>query len=157
MSGNHNHIKVSGKNLGITIVLNSVITIAQLIGGFLSGSLALISDATHNFTDVISLILSYVANKITVSRPQTTRYTFGFKRAEIMAAFINAVTLIIIAIVLGIEAVSRLQSPQIIESNLVIWMAVLGILVNGFSVLLLEKDAKNNLNMRSAYIHLLTD
>ncbi len=159
MSGhhNHNHLKVSGKNLAITIALNSIITIAQLIGGFLSGSLALISDATHNFTDVLSLILSYVANKLTVSRAQTTRYTFGYKRAEIMAAFINAMTLIIIAVILAIEAFSRLQNPQIIASNIVIWMAVLGIAVNGFSVLLLKQDAKNNLNMRSAYIHLLTD
>lgn len=157
MGHNHNHLKVSGKNLAITIVLNSIITIAQLIGGFISGSLALISDATHNFTDVLSLILSYVANKLTVSKAQTKKYTFGYKRAEILAAFINALTLIIIAVILAFEAIERLQSPQIIGSDLVIWMAVLGILVNGFSVLLLKQDAKNNLNMRSAYIHLLTD
>ena len=156
-SHEHHHLKVSGKNLGITIILNSVITIAQLIGGYLSGSLALISDAAHNFTDVLSLLLSYFANKLTISRAQTRKYTFGYKRAEIMAAFINAVSLIIIAVVLGIEAIARLQSPQIIGSNLVIWMAFLGIIVNGFSVLLLKHDAKNNLNMRSAYLHLLTD
>lgn len=160
MSGHHehhHHLKVSGKNLAITIGLNSLITIAQLIGGIVSGSLALISDATHNFTDVLSLLLSYIANKLTVTRAQTTKYTFGYKRAEIMAAFLNAVTLIIIAIILGIEAIARLQAPQEIGSDLVIWMAILGIAVNGFSVLLLKQDAQNNLNMRSAYLHLLTD
>lgn len=157
--GSHeqHHLKVSGKNLGITIALNSIITIAQLVGGFISGSLALISDATHNFTDVLSLILSYIANKLSVNRAQTKNYTFGYKRAEIMAAFVNALTLIIIAVILAVEAVERLQNPQIIGSDLVIWMAVLGIVVNGFSVLLLKQDSKSNLNIRSAYIHLLTD
>ncbi len=153
----HNHSTLSGKNLLLSIILNIVITVAQLIGGFISGSLALISDAVHNFSDVISLIISYIANLLTNKNKQTIHQTFGYKRAEIIAAFINASSLIIIAIILGIEAFKRFKTPKEIDSDLVIWLATLGIAVNGFSVLLLKKDAKNNLNMKSAYIHLLTD
>ena len=153
----HNHPTLSGKNLLISILLNIIITVAQLIGGFISGSLALISDAVHNFSDVISLIISYLANLLTTKKKQTLQYTFGYKRAEIIAAFINASSLIIIAIILGIEAIKRFRDIKEIDSNLVIWLAILGIAVNGFSVLLLKKDAKNNLNMKTAYLHLLTD
>jgi len=159
MSNNHshNHSQLSGKNLLLSIVLNIIITVAQLIGGFISGSLALISDAVHNFSDVISLIISYIANLLTNRKKQTLQQTFGYKRAEIIAAFINAASLIIIAVILGIEAFKRFNNLKIIDSNLVIWLAILGIAVNGFSVLLLKKDTKNNLNMKTAYLHLLTD
>ena len=153
----HNHSTLSGKNLLLSIILNSVITVAQLIGGFISGSLALISDAVHNFSDVISLIISYIANLLTNKKKQTLQQTFGYKRAEIIAAFINASSLIVIAIFLGIEAIKRFNNPKEIDSTLVIWLAVLGVAVNGFSVLLLKKDAKKNLNMKTAYLHLLTD
>lgn len=154
---NHHHPVLSGKKLLISILLNVVITIAQLIGGFISGSLSLISDAVHNFSDVISLIISYIANLLTIKKKQTLRYTFGYKRAEIIAAFINAVSLIVVAIFLGIEAIKRFNEPQEIASNVVIGLALLGIAVNGFSVLLVKNDAKHNLNMKSAYLHLLTD
>jgi len=153
----HNHPTLSGKNLLISIVLNIVITVAQLIGGFISGSLALISDAVHNFSDVISLVISYVANILVNRKKQTRLSTFGYKRAEIIAAFINAMSLVVIAIFLGIEAFERFNNPTEINSELVIWLAVLGILANGFSVLLLKNDAKDNINMKSAYLHLLSD
>ncbi|RXP64399.1 cation transporter [Lutibacter sp. HS1-25] len=153
----HNHLSISGKNLLISIVLNVLITVAQLIGGILSGSLALISDAVHNFSDVISLIISYGANLLSNSKKQTKQYTFGYKRAEIIAAFINAASLIAIAIFLAIEAVKRFNTPHDIEAGIVIWLALLGILANGFSVLLLKNDANHNLNMKTAYLHLLTD
>ncbi|MEN8124736.1 MAG: cation diffusion facilitator family transporter [Bacteroidota bacterium] len=153
----HSSKSLSGKKLFISILLNIVITIAQVIGGFISGSLALISDAVHNLSDVISLIISYVANHLTTKKKQTLHQTFGFKRAEIIAAFINSATLIVIAFFLGFEAIKRIQQPQEIESNLVIFLALLGILANGFSVLLLKKDADHNLNMKSAYLHLMSD
>lgn len=157
MSHNHSHNTLSGKNLLLSILLNIVITTAQVIGGFISGSLALISDAVHNFSDVISLVISYVANLLTHKKKQTKQYTFGYKRAEIIAAFINAASLIVIAVFLGIEAFKRFSTPKTIDSNLVIWLAILGIVANGFSVLLLKNDAKHNLNMKSAYVHLLSD
>ncbi|CDF81264.1 cation efflux system protein CzcD [Formosa agariphila KMM 3901] len=140
----------------ISILLNVLITVSQAIGGLVSGSLSLLSDALHNFTDVISLIVSYVANRLSKQKANKGR-TFGYKRAEILAAFINASTLIIIAVLLIIEAFKRFKNPEPIESNLVIWLSILGILANGFSVLLLKSDSQSNLNMRSAYLHLFTD
>jgi len=154
---NHSHHKLSGRNLLISIFLNILITTAQIIGGIVSGSLALISDAVHNLSDVISLVISYIANLLTNKKKQTLEKTFGYKRAEIIAAFINAATLIVIAVFLGIEAIKRFNNPQVINSELVIWLALLGIAFNGFSVLLLRKDAAHNMNMRSAYLHLLSD
>jgi len=152
----HNHAPLKGRNLFISILLNIVITVAQVIGGLVSGSLALLSDALHNFSDVLSLLISYVANILSRKKASTNK-TFGYKRAEIIAAFINASTLIIVAVLLIIEAIKRFQNPQEIESDLVIWLSLLGIAVNGFSVLLLKKDADKNMNMKSAYLHLLTD
>jgi cobalt-zinc-cadmium efflux system protein len=133
-----------------------LITAAQVVGGLVSGSLALLSDALHNFSDVLSLIVSYIASKLSKQKASINR-TFGYKRAEILAAFINASTLVIVAIILIIEAIKRFNNPETIESNLVIWLSMIAIIGNGFSVLLLKKDAKNNINMRSAYLHLLTD
>lgn len=151
----HKH-NVTGRNLILSIFLNVIISIAQLVGGLVSGSLALISDALHNFSDVLSLIFSFVAHKLS-RRKASVSQTFGFKRAEILAAFINASTLIIVAFILIYHAVLKLFNPEPIDSILVIWLALLGILVNGFSVLLLRKDASHNLNMKSAYLHLFTD
>jgi cobalt-zinc-cadmium efflux system protein len=151
----HKH-EVKGTNLLISIVLNVVITIAQIVGGIVSGSLALISDALHNFSDVLSLVFSLVAHKLS-RRKATINQTFGLKRSELLAAFVNAATLIIVAFILIYGAIERFFKPQEIESNLVIWLALLGILVNGFSVILLKKDADHNLNMKSAYLHLFTD
>ena len=152
----HNHSDLKGRNLVISIFLNILITVAQVIGGLISGSLSLLSDALHNFTDVLSLIVSYIAN-ILSKKSASLHRTFGYKRAEILAAFINASTLVIVAILLIIEAIKRFKNPIEIESNIVIWLSILGILANGLSVLLLKKDADRNMNMRSAYLHLLTD
>jgi cobalt-zinc-cadmium efflux system protein len=153
---NHDHSDLKGKKLLFTIGLNIVITLAQAVGGMLSGSLALLSDALHNLTDVISLIISYVANLFTKKEASETR-TFGYKRAEIIAAFVNSAFLLIIAIYLIYEAIIRFYNPQEIESNVVIWLALLAIFANGFSVLLLKSEAKENMNMLSAYLHLFTD
>lgn len=155
-SHSHGHNDLKGRNLLISIFLNIVITISQVIGGLISGSLALLSDALHNFSDVLSLVVSYVANKLSKKQASIHR-TFGYKRAEILAAFINASTLIIVAVLLIIEAVKRFQNPEEIKTGLVIWLSLLGIIANGLSVLLLKKDSKSNMNMRSAYLHLLTD
>ncbi|MBW2961569.1 cation diffusion facilitator family transporter [Mesonia aestuariivivens] len=152
----HTHQPVKGKNLWFSILLNIGITIAQIVGGLLSGSLSLLSDALHNFSDVISLIISYIANKI-AGKEASFNKTFGYKRAEIIAAFVNALSLIVIAIILIKEAIFRFFDPQPIQSNMVIWLAILAIAGNGLSVLLMKKDSKTNMNMRSAYLHLLTD
>lgn len=151
----HKH-EVKAKNLVYSILLNLLITIVQIVGGILSGSLALISDALHNFSDVLSLVFSLVAHKLS-KRKASLDQTFGLKRAELIAAFVNAATLIIVALILIYGAIERFVYPHEIKSNLVIWLATLGILGNGLSVILLKKDADHNLNMKSAYLHLLTD
>jgi cobalt-zinc-cadmium efflux system protein len=156
---NHSHIhkhEVKGKNLVFSILLNLVITIAQIIGGVVSGSFALISDALHNFSDVLSLLFSLFANKLS-RRKASLDQTFGYKRAELIAAFVNAITLIVVAFILIYEAILRFFHPEPIQSTIVIWLALLGIVVNGGSVLLIKKDSEHNLNMKSAYLHLLTD
>ncbi len=159
MSHNHVHIhkhEVKGKNLFISILLNVVITLAQIIGGIISGSLALLSDALHNFTDVLSLVISYIAHKLSRKKASFNQ-TFGLKRSELIAAFVNALSLVVIAIYLVYEAVLRFFEPQTIKPDIVIWLSIIGIVANGLSVLLLKKDASHNLNMKSAYLHLLTD
>jgi cobalt-zinc-cadmium efflux system protein len=157
MEHNHSHKhEVQGKNLVYSILLNLLITVAQVVGGIISGSLALLSDALHNFSDVLSLVFSLIAHKLS-RRKASINNTFGFKRAELIAAFVNAATLIIVAFFLVYGAIVRLFTPHSIEAGLVICMALLGIVVNGLSVLLLQKDAEHNINMKSAYLHLLTD
>lgn len=154
---NHSHnIDDMGKKFTITILLNILITISQLIGGLLSNSMALLSDALHNFSDVISLVISYIANKLSKKKYNKDK-TFGYRRSEIIAAFINSSTLIIIAIFLGKEAISRFTQSVKIDSNIVIWMALLSIIVNFISVIILKAGAKDNMNMKSAYLHLLSD
>jgi len=153
---NHSHSDLKGKKLLFSIVLNIGITVAQVIGGLVSGSLALLSDALHNFSDVISLFISYIADVFSKKEASFNR-TFGYKRAEIVAAFVNSATLIIVAFYLIYEAVERFLDPKEIESGIVIWLAIVAIIGNGLSVLLLRKDANENMNMRSAYLHLFTD
>ncbi len=154
-SHDHNH-DTKGKKLIISIFLNVLITVSQVIGGIISGSLALLSDALHNFSDVLSLLISYIADKL-AKRKASVYKTFGYKRAEIIAAFINSSTLLIVAVYLIIESVERFITPQEIESNLVIWLSAIAIVANGLSVLLLKKEADSNMNLRSAYLHLITD
>ena len=159
MSRNHSHKykeETSGKNLFITMTLNFIITIAEVIGGILSGSLSLISDAMHNFSDGIAIIITYIAMRLS-RRPRTTKYTFGLKRAEIIAAIVNASTLIVISFFLIREAIERFSNPSSITGSLMLMVASLGLIANISGTLLLKKDAKNNLNIRAAYFHLLSD
>ncbi|MDD3324501.1 MAG: cation diffusion facilitator family transporter [Sulfurospirillaceae bacterium] len=152
----HHHQEVKGKRLFITIALNSVITVAQIIGGIVSGSLALLSDALHNFSDVMALLIAWWANKIS-SRASSESKTFGYKRAEIVAALFNASVLAGVGVYLIIESISKFFNPQTINSDIVIALALLGIVFNFISVLLIKEDAKDNLNMKAAYLHLLSD
>lgn len=154
--GHQNTHSIRKKNLLLTIFINVVITVAQVIGGFVSGSLALISDALHNFTDVVSLIISYIASVFSYKQASENK-TFGYKRAEIIAAFVNACTLLVIANFLIFEAFKRFLNPTSIESDLVIWLSIVAIVGNGLSVYILHKDAKSNMNIRSSYLHLFTD
>ncbi len=152
----HHHHDLDGKALIWSIIINISITSAQVIGGVLSGSLALLSDAMHNLSDVLALIFSYVANRL-ATKESTLRYTFGLKRAEILASFINSLILVLVGLGLFYEAAMRLLEPETIDSFTVIVLALVGILGNGLSALLLSSGAKHNMNMKSAYLHLLVD
>ena len=152
----HHHTKDMGGRLLLTILLNILITVAEIIGGIASGSTALISDALHNFSDVIALIISYVANLLVQKKP-TNDKTFGYERSEIVAAAINAITLIIVALFLIKEAVAGILNPKVIESTPVIYLAILSIILNGLSVLIILKDSKESMNIRSSLVHLFSD
>ncbi len=150
------HHKHSQSNLFIAVVLNLAITLAQFIGGLVSGSLALLSDALHNLSDSISIVLAWMAG-IIARKPRTSRYTFGFQRAEILAAFINALVLIAISVFLVIEAIKRFIHVHEVNTSWMLWLGLLGLAANAISVLILHKDRKENINLRAAYLHLLGD
>ncbi len=159
MSHNHlpkNNSGTSERNLFITMALNFFITVVQIIGGIISGSLSLISDALHNFSDGIAIIITYIAMKLS-KRPKTPKYTFGLKRAEIIAAVINASTLIIIGFFLIREAIERFYNPTTIQGSLMLLVAFIGLIPNIIGALLLKQGSQNNLNIRAAYYHLLSD
>ncbi|MCX7876350.1 MAG: cation diffusion facilitator family transporter [Melioribacteraceae bacterium] len=153
----HKHDLIdSEKKLFFVIILNFLITVSQIIGGMISGSLALISDALHNFSDGVAIFISYFALKLS-RKPKTFKYTFGLKRAEILAAIINASTLIVISIFLIKEAIDRFYSPVQITGEIMLIVASIGLFANLFSTLLLKKNSHNNLNIKTAYLHLLVD
>lgn len=152
----HHHHDIGGKKLFIAIVLNVIITVTQIAGGLISGSLALLSDALHNFSDVMALLISWFAHRISRKEANRAR-TFGYQRAEIIAALFNASVLVGIGIYLIYESIFRLIHPEPVLSSWVIGMGLLGIVVNGGSLLLLEADAHGNMNIKAAYLHLLGD
>ncbi len=158
----HSHIalnkseRINTRNIVLVIILNFIITIAEVFGGLVSGSLALLSDALHNFSDGIAILISYLALRLS-QRKSTLKRTFGFKRAEILAALFNSSVLIIIIFFLFKEAISRFFSPQHLDSILMLVIALIGLGANVIGVLLLKKDALRNLNIKSAYLHLIAD
>lgn len=147
---------LSGRKIFWVTVLNATITLSEIIGGILSGSLALLSDAMHNLSDTISIVLSYSANKIS-KKPKNSSKTFGYKRAEIISAFINSSVLFLISFWLIFEAYKRFKNPEIIDSNLMLAVAIIGLLANFISVFLLEKDSHENMNIKASYLHLISD
>lgn len=152
----HDVLNLSGKKIFWVTLLNATITVAEVVGGILSGSLALLSDAVHNFSDTVAIALSYFANRI-AQKPKDARRTYGYKRAEILSAFINSTVLLAISALLIVEAFKRFKSPESINGNLMIVVALIGLIANFLSVFLLEKDSHENLNIKSSYLHLLGD
>ncbi|MDD5692429.1 MAG: cation diffusion facilitator family transporter [Candidatus Omnitrophica bacterium] len=136
--------------------LNFATTIAQIIGGIFSGSLSLISDALHNLSDTAALVISLFAVRL-AKRKNTESQTFGYKRAEILAALFNACVLVVVSIFLFKEAVARFTNPQPINSVLMLSVAVVGLIANIISVFLLKPHAHEDLNVRAAYVHLFSD
>ncbi len=159
---NHNHGRsrfVEGHSTAkilFTIILNVVIGLAEVIGGIISGSLSLVSDALHNFSDALAIVITYIAirlSKITESES----FTFGFKRGEIIAAFINSSALLVISLFLIWEACSRFVNPTHIKPGIMFIVAFIGLAANFLGAYLLKKDSKKSINLKSAYLHLVSD
>ncbi len=153
----HNHEKASwGKRLAVSMIMNLIIPAVQIYGGIISGSMALISDALHNLSDFVSLVINYAA-LLLGKRGPTHKHTFGFKRVEIFATLISVALLYGAGIYIAIEAWQRFRNPQPIAGQLVIWIALLGFAGNFISALMLRAGSKVNLNMKSAFLHMLSD
>lgn len=142
--------------LRVVLVLTGLFMLAEVVGGVLSGSLALLADAGHMFTDVGALALSLVAMHLAL-RPPSTRKTYGYVRLEILAALVNGATLLVIAGFIVWEAAERLRNPVTIDAPLMLLVAVAGLVVNLVGARLLHSHAGESLNMRGAYLHVLGD
>ena len=142
----------SSKLLAWATILTSVTFIAKFAGGYITNSLALMSDAWHLFTDLLSLILSWWAIRL-VNRKPSSWATYGFHRAGILAALANNITLIAVSFYILYQAYLRSLTPQPVESGGMFIMAIIGMLVNGCIVKILHQNAKTNLNVRSTWLH----
>ena len=137
-------------------VLNILITVVEILGGLLSGSLALLSDAFHNLSDSVSIVISYIAQRI-ATKPETPQRTFGYRRAEILSALLNAGLLIVIALFIVIEAVKRFMHPDHVNGDIMTVVAVVGLLANFISAGLLHAGSRHSLNIKATYLHILAD
>ncbi len=140
----------------VAVGANLLLTVAQVIGGIISGSLSLIADALHNFSDAASLLIALVAIRIGRKPPDQFK-TFGYKRAETIAALINLTTLIIMGLYLCYEAILRFITPEPIAGWAVVIVAGIALTVDIFTALLTYSQSKNSMNIRAAFIHNLTD
>lgn len=138
------------------IILTACGMVIEFIGGFISNSLALLSDAGHMLTHLFALGMSYFAVLLSL-RPSTKKWTYGFYRAEILAAFINGFVLILISAYLAYEAILRFITPQKIQVGQMLSVAGIGLIINGLSTFLLAKASKGDLNIRSAMLHEIGD
>ncbi|MEE6666502.1 cation diffusion facilitator family transporter [Pediococcus acidilactici] len=137
-------------------VLNLAITAVEFGGGLLSGSLALLSDAIHNLGDSASIVMAYVASRIS-QRNSNQSKTYGYRRAEILSSYFNAIFLLVMSALLIWEAIRRFAHPHPINGGLMLVVAVVGLLANGFSAWLLHSGSHNNLNLKATYLHILSD
>ena len=153
----HDHGLTGGrKGLLMALAITLFMMIAEIIGGLLSNSLALLSDAGHMFTDTLALALSFFAMKF-AGMPATEKKTFGFYRLEILAALLNGITLVIISLYIMVEAYQRILNPQPVAGTLMLIVAVIGLVVNIIGALFLMKHRETNLNIRGAFLHIIGD
>lgn len=155
-TGRHHADTRFNRRLGIAIFLNALIFVVEMIGGLLTNSLALISDAIHNLSDFVALILSYFAAKIARLNTNHNK-TYGYIRIEIFAAFINSIVLVAIGCGIIYEAVRRIGHPEPVMGIWMVAIAVVGFIANAIGTVLLKENAKHDLNMKSAHLHLFTD
>ncbi|TMV06309.1 cation transporter [Ruegeria sediminis] len=154
----HHHIdpQAGDARVAWAIAVNLFLTLAQVIGGIFSGSLALIADALHNFSDAIALIIAFAARKI-ARRPADERMSFGYGRAEVIAALVNYTTLIVLSVYLVYEGVLRFFEPEPINGWMVVWIAALALIVDLVTAALTYAMAKDSMNIRAAFVHNIAD
>lgn len=156
----HRHVHMDAeagdRRVFIAVVVNVGLTIAQLVGGILAGSLALIADAVHNFSDAVSLCIAFFARKI-ARRQSDERMTFGYVRAELVAALINYTTLIAIGVYLAYEAILRFFSPEEVEGWTVVIVATIALVIDAVTALLTYSLSKTSANIRAAFLHNVAD
>ena len=154
----HNH-DVNAKTIVYLIwsfVINILLSIAELIAGIIGGSVALIGDALHNTSDALSILIAVMAYKIGLKKSDK-RFTFGFKRAEIIGAFVNLILLFISAFYLFAEGLSRIISPQDINGKLIIYISILALVIDALTAKLSHHEAHHNANMKMLFLHNLAD
>lgn len=152
----HDAAALSDRRLAVAVAINIGLTVVQVLGGILSGSLALIADALHNFSDAASLVIAFWARRV-ARRPADARMTFGYGRAEIVAALVNFTTLILLGLYLAYEAVLRLADPQPVEGWTVVVVAGVALAVDAATALLTFRMARHEMNIRAAFLHNVAD
>lgn len=153
----HSHARDSfGFAFAVGVTLNTVFVVAELAFGYAANSLALISDAVHNFSDVIALLLAWVASWLARKQP-TDQHTYGYRRASILAALVNAGLLLIAVGGIAVEAIQRIEAPAAVAGATVVVVAALGILINGATALLFMRGRHADLNIRGAFLHMAAD
>ncbi len=156
--GHHHHVDpgAGDRRVALAVAVNLGLTIAQVIGGVLAGSLALIADALHNFSDAVSLMIAFAARRI-ARRPADPQMTFGYGRAEVVAALINYTTLIVLGLYLAYEAVMRFFEPQSVDGWIVVVIAGVALAIDLVTALLTFEMSKSSINIRAAFLHNVAD
>lgn len=152
----HNHSDAPLRALSTALAITSVVFIAEVIGGWITGSVALLADAMHMLSDAAGLIIAALA-VLAGQRAATARATFGHRRIEVLAAALNAATVLAISIFICVEAIQRLSSPAEIASGPMMLVAVIGLVANAVSAWVLSRHSKDSINVRGAYLHVLVD
>lgn len=157
--GEHDHHEIKADasfGLWMNIFINISITLFEFLFGFFSGSYALLSDALHNLEDTGGIVLSLFAHKVS-KKPMDKNKTYGYKRAGVIAAFVNSIVLLTIFGFLGYEAALRLIHPKIVNGEMIIWVALIALAGNALGTLLLYKNSKEDLNVKATFIHMMSD
>lgn len=153
---NHDHSHTPARSLGVALGITGTVFFAELIGGWLSGSMALMADAAHMLSDATGLILALIA--VLIGKREASEYaTFGYRRVEVLAAAVNAVTVVLISIWIVYEAVTRLGSGTEINTRTMIVIAVIGLIANAASAAVLHGEREHSMNVEGAFLHVLVD
>jgi len=155
----HHHHEVTQKSVKLLMVsfgINMLLSAVEIIGGVISGSIALIGDALHNTSDAFSILIAVIAFKVG-QRKASVKYTYGFKRAEVIGGFVNLILLFISGCYLLIEGILRLISPKPIEGVMIVVISVLALIIDAFTAQISHHEAHHNTNMKMVFVHNLAD